>query len=268
MLLSGYPRSVVLGSDDYRSLLSVLESTGRAVTLETFAESVLEGLQRDLGYQGGVLMVAEPTPQGPVPFAGAMRGKFPDRTEEYFERWQPGEPFTHPSARARYASHGIAHLNEFYDGLGVAQREFCRDFLAPSSIRDQLSVGLDTGLDQQGFLTLHGDEHGGFGARDRALLMALRPHLVNQLRMLLSTSGPVRLGANTSATELTERQGEVATLAARGLSNAEIGAALGISEATVKKHLIQAFRRLGVRTRSQLIARAGELGVATRPSPT
>lgn len=248
----------MLGSADYRAILSLLERSGRAVTLDGFAESVLEGVQRELGYASCVLMIVEPTPAGPIATSGAMRGGT-DRTEEYFERWREREPFIHAAARARFARHGLAHLGSFYSELDAPQREFCRDFLATQSIRDQLSAQIDTGLAKHGFLTLHGDERTRFAERDRALMMALRPHLANQLRTLLSLSPDGRLGKPAAGRALSPRQREVAELAARGLSNAEIGRSLGIAEATAKKHMIGVFRILGVSSRAQLVARAARL---------
>jgi DNA-binding NarL/FixJ family response regulator len=46
---------------------------------------------------------------------------------------------------------------------------------------------------------------------------------------------------------------EVLTLAAKGLSNKEIGAQLGISEATVKSYFVDVFSKLGVRSRTEAI---------------
>ncbi|HBV99408.1 MAG: hypothetical protein JL50_13255 [Peptococcaceae bacterium BICA1-7] len=51
---------------------------------------------------------------------------------------------------------------------------------------------------------------------------------------------------------LTEREMEVATLAAKGLSNREIASALFISEATVRFHLRSVFSKLGIDRRSKL----------------
>lgn len=44
---------------------------------------------------------------------------------------------------------------------------------------------------------------------------------------------------------MTPRQREVLALVAAGRSNREIGAALGITEATVKCHLVRIYARLG-----------------------
>lgn len=53
---------------------------------------------------------------------------------------------------------------------------------------------------------------------------------------------------------LTQREAEVAALAAAGRSNQEIGAELGISVRTAETHLQRAFAKLGVHRRSELAA--------------
>ncbi len=53
---------------------------------------------------------------------------------------------------------------------------------------------------------------------------------------------------------LSQREREVATLAAAGFSNAQIAAALFISVATVKDHMHAALNKTGLSSRAQLIA--------------
>jgi DNA-binding NarL/FixJ family response regulator len=63
---------------------------------------------------------------------------------------------------------------------------------------------------------------------------------------------------------LSPREAEVLSQVARGLSNAEIGASLFISEATVKTHLVRIFEKLGVSDRTAAVTRALGLGMLPR----
>lgn len=67
----------------------------------------------------------------------------------------------------------------------------------------------------------------------------------------------------TPAEVLSERELEVVSLLAQGMSNAEIGAALFLSEATVKSHLSRITAKWGVRDRIQVLIRAAQLGLVT-----
>ena len=76
-----------------------------------------------------------------------------------------------------------------------------------------------------------------------------------------------RLGGRRAADrdELTESERRVAGLAAEGRHNRDIAAMLFVSERTVESNLTRAYRKLGVRSRTQLARRlAGERG---EPAP-
>jgi|SRR5215470_819393 len=95
-----------------------------------------------------------------------------------------------------------------------------------------------------------------FGQRDRDLLTLLRPHLYHAYR--------AQRQRQLGTPELTERQRQVLHLVAAGNTNRQIANRLSITEATVRKHLEQIFRRLEVTSRTAAVTRA--FGVQQEPS--
>jgi DNA-binding NarL/FixJ family response regulator len=71
--------------------------------------------------------------------------------------------------------------------------------------------------------------------------------VVSMPRGLLERLGEEPVGA------LSQRETEVVVLAARGLPNARIAEELGISKATVKRHLANVYQKIGVRSRSEAV---------------
>lgn len=64
--------------------------------------------------------------------------------------------------------------------------------------------------------------------------------------------------------QLSAREREIFTLIGRGESNAEIAAALHLSESTVKAHVGRVLSKLDLRSRVHVVIRAYELGVVGR----
>jgi DNA-binding NarL/FixJ family response regulator len=69
------------------------------------------------------------------------------------------------------------------------------------------------------------------------------------------TEVPAQAAGDLDVQSLSAREQEVAQKASEGLSNREIAKRLVLSEATIKAHLSSVFRKLGLKGRSQLIAR-------------
>ncbi|MEU6422643.1 response regulator transcription factor [Streptomyces spiralis] len=78
-------------------------------------------------------------------------------------------------------------------------------------------------------------------------------------RFLRSPAAPVTGGPDC----LSDREREVLTLVARGLTNPEIGEALGVSPLTAKTHVSRIMGKLGARDRAQLVIVAYESGLVS-----
>ena len=86
----------------------------------------------------------------------------------------------------------------------------------------------------------------------QVLINALRVILAGGTYMPTGIVAALRSGESGAArTELTLRQRRVLELLSTGLSNKRIAQALGISEITVKAHVMAIFRKLGVSNRLQ-----------------
>jgi DNA-binding NarL/FixJ family response regulator len=118
----------------------------------------------------------------------------------------------------------------------------------------------------------------GKGARPEALIDAIRtvargdallsPSATRGLiaRFLkLNDSEPVR--PSPLLDTLTDREREVVTLVADGMSNTEIARQLTLSPLTVKTHANHAMTKLGARDRAQLVVLAYQTGLARAPRP-
>jgi DNA-binding CsgD family transcriptional regulator len=86
-----------------------------------------------------------------------------------------------------------------------------------------------------------------FSDREKAMLTLVRPHLAE-----LHARRDRELRGEPN---LTPRQWEVLRQVASGAGNTQIARGLGVSEATVRKHLENVFLRLGVQSRTEAVAR-------------
>lgn len=65
--------------------------------------------------------------------------------------------------------------------------------------------------------------------------------------------------------ELTDREADVVALVARGRRNDEVAAELGLATKTVEAHLTRVYRKLGVRSRTELVARVAAARARANP---
>ncbi|MET9697054.1 response regulator transcription factor [Streptomyces sp. NPDC006529] len=93
----------------------------------------------------------------------------------------------------------------------------------------------------------------------------LSPNITKRLITEFSRLGAPRAPSKERIAELTERETEVLSLVAQGLSNGEIAAHLIVAEQTVKTHVGRILVKLGLRDRTQAAVFAYETGLV-RPS--
>lgn len=95
-----------------------------------------------------------------------------------------------------------------------------------------------------------------FSVRDLANLGAVCSHVSACLAELRRSPA---CPPNPLTERLTPREQQIATLVARGLTNAEIGAELWITQNSVKQALKRMFRKLEVSARTELVAKLRDL---------
>ncbi|MFE2478655.1 response regulator [Streptomyces sp. NPDC059389] len=93
----------------------------------------------------------------------------------------------------------------------------------------------------------------------------LSPNITKRLITEFSRMGAPRAPSRARIDELTERETEVLSLIAQGLSNAEIAGHLVVAEQTVKTHVGRILVKLGLRDRTQAAVFAYETGLV-RPA--
>ena len=99
-------------------------------------------------------------------------------------------------------------------------------------------------------------------AGDALLSPAITKRVINQFTRIPRHEPPKELD------ELTAREQDILRLIATGLSNAEIGKELYISETTVKTHVTHILQKLGLRDRVQAVVLAYQTGLVQATTPT
>jgi LuxR family maltose regulon positive regulatory protein len=132
--------------------------------------------------------------------------------------------------------------------------------------RAEALAALDTALSRaepEGYVRLFADEGAPLA---RLLRQAAAQGMATAARLQVAlATAPQRPGRPGLASEpfiepLSERELEVLHLIADGLSNREIAARLVLAVTTVKKHASNIYRKLGVGSRTEAVARARDLG--------
>lgn len=191
----------------------------------------------------------EPTPSN---FA-ALTEAFAAHMDEnpcvaYFRRTGDGRATRISDFLTRRELHGLGYYSEYLSRVGLEHR---MSVVLPKDPGSVVALALGrSGTD--------------FSERDRLVLDLLRPHLVQAHENAVVLARPNR-GASLSKASfarlgLTEREAEILLGAARGQNNHQIAASLYVSPFTVKTHLQRIYRKLGVGSRTEALARMLQAG--------
>lgn len=166
---------------------------------------------------------------------------------------------------ARYAETRDGRAYRFSDVITLPELRKLRvhrEFYGPLGIDHQLAFTLPSQAGHVLGVALSRCEH-DFSDAERDLLETARPYFIQAYRNALAVRDLQRAAGARDDGEvltrlredgLTPREAEVARLTALGRSSRDVAAALALSVRTVDKHLQNGFRKLGVRSRSELAA--------------
>ncbi|HEY5359401.1 MAG TPA: helix-turn-helix transcriptional regulator [Streptosporangiaceae bacterium] len=143
--------------------------------------------------------------------------------------------------RGEVTTTGDFHSDQQWHSTGMYT-----ECMAPHGVDKELVMPLPAppGI-ARGLVFFRGPGH-PFGEAERDAAVLLQPHIAEAIRVQ---------GRRAAQQPLTGRQRELLTLVAAGHDNIAIACQLGLSPATVRKHLENAFARLEVSSRTAAVAK-------------
>jgi DNA-binding CsgD family transcriptional regulator len=238
---------------DVRALLAVFDRCQPAADDDIFYADVLRGLRElipctDISFQ--LMDVAEQRINLlAVTDEGVLReesvGMADEFTQLFWQEFWEDDGCAGPLTTGDYST--LLHHAETSRTRAYANSPLGSAFGA-LGVKDEVLVPMTPlgGVDRR--LLLFRDESApDFSEREKAMLALARPHVAE-----LHTRRDRELRGEPN---LTPRQWEVLRQVASGSSNTQIARTLGLSEATVRKHLENVFLRLGVQSRTEAVAR-------------
>ena len=229
---------------DYRGALNVLREAGDVDGAIPFPEPVLEALRRLIpcdvvAYHEQLEGDAETT----IVWVGEPLGEVtPEIREAGIQYWHQ-DPMTPADGARKYS--------DFFAQEEFHRLELYQETARPLGVEYMMRLWLSPSGER--LARLEFDRAGpDFVERDRAVLDLLLPHLRQFSRS--ATRRRLRGRVVADANRLTPREREILGRVAEGRTNAEIAWHLGISPETVRKHLENAYEKLGVHTRTGAVA--------------
>lgn len=242
---------VALGTAEYSRVFAVLDAVSPASSNEQFRESLIEAVADIFGVRYVTFFLGDDLPEafhdnGAISTGGprAERG-----LREYHERWGKWDPFATSAALTCLSTHGVVSL-DWLSGLPVTSCQYITDYLHWEGHKSCGAMALTMPKGQVGVVGIFDSNH-----------YCLQPATLSALGLLSRHLGVVARGLSIAAPtwkplpEITSRQSQIADLVSLGLSNAEIGRRMYLTENAVKKHISRILAATGCANRTQLTAR-------------
>jgi DNA-binding CsgD family transcriptional regulator len=239
-----------LSRSDYRHALEVLHRAADVDGDNPFPEPVLEAIRRlvpcdVVAYHDRRDHLGAPE----IVFTGQPRGPMTPEIRAAHRRFLHEDPLLPVDGAVKYSDFLSRRQ---YHRLGLYQQVD-----RPLGIEYMMRLWLDP--HGAGGARLEFDRAGpDFNERDRAVLHLLLPHL-KQFRRRAIAARRLHLRRGGAESLITPREREILEHIARGRTNAQVASLLLISPDTVRKHLENAYRKLGVHTRTGAVAALSEL---------
>ena len=156
----------------------------------------------------------------------------------------------------------------YVNGRSDQDPDLLRGMIQRLGISSEMDVPLDLAGQRRGILQADSEQPDFFTERDLIFFTAVAGWIgmVTQRSELFERVAieAERRGERRSAEEIgriTRREREIAALIAEGLSNAELGYRLTLTEGTVGNHVAHILRKLGLKSRTQIAVWAVERGL-------
>jgi DNA-binding NarL/FixJ family response regulator len=149
---------------------------------------------------------------------------------------------------------GTAHLGEAHAAVPALRSVV----LSASERSGDVAAAFAAGASAYALKTAHPDD----------IAMAVRQTFGQSVFTFVARrpAEPPDAGAEEPTPALTRRQLEILLLVAEGHSNAEVARRISVTEQTVKFHLANVYRKLGVSNRTEASRRAQQLGLVPEPA--
>jgi len=236
---------LALREADCRGALAVLGEAGDVEGAIPFPEPVLEALRRlvpcdVVAYHEKL----EGHEQCTIVWAGEPLGDVTPEVRAAVKRYEHQDPMRPVDGARKYS--------DFFSRSEFHRLELYQEAARPVGIEYMMRLWLSPRGARQARLEFDRARR-DFGERDRAVLDLILPHL-RQFGRSAVKRRRMRSCTNDGVDHLTPRERQILQHVSRGKTNAEVAWQLGISPETVRKHLENAYEKLGVHTRTGAVA--------------